>query len=69
MLIEIMTATEAQPLDDEGDPVGAVVMLPAGCYRLRSGFTETDDGNLSAWVVSERDPDKLDEARGLRGML
>jgi hypothetical protein len=56
MLIEIMAATEAQPLDDEGDPVGALVTLPASRYRLRSGFTETDS-------------DKLYEARGLRGML
>lgn len=65
MLIDISQPIQAQPLDDEGDPVGAVVTLPPGRYRLRSGLTDSGDGTATAWVVPEGDPDKLYEARGL----
>jgi hypothetical protein len=65
MFIEIFSSIEAQPLDDEGDPVGAVVTLSPGRYRLRSGLTDAGDGTATAWVVPEGDEDKLYEARGL----
>jgi hypothetical protein len=63
MDIEIYLAVEAQPLDDEGDPVGALVTLPAGRYRLRSGLTAQGDGTATAWVSPAEDDDKLYEAR------
>jgi hypothetical protein len=66
MQIELREPVKAQPLDDEGDPVGEVVTLQPGAYRLRSGLTEQEDGSATAWLSPIEDEDKLYLALGLR---
>lgn len=63
MDIQIHAPIKAQRLDDEGDPIGKPVELPAGTYSLRSGLTRQEDGTASAWIET-RDGD-LYEAFGL----
>jgi hypothetical protein len=63
MDIEFSAPFQAQPLDDEGDPVGKVIKLPAGTYRL-SGPVH-DDG--TAWVRDQTG--RLYEAHNVRAGL
>jgi len=70
MNITIYTMVDAVLLDDEGDPVSdEVIKLPAGSYRLRSGFyTNKDDesGTYRAWLSPFGDDERAYEARGLK---
>lgn len=65
MEIEVTAPIKAQPLDDEGDPVGKPVSLKPGMYTLRSGLTLHDDGSQTAWIVNPRN-DKLYDAQLVR---
>jgi hypothetical protein len=61
MEIEVHGEIKAQPLDEEGDPVGEIVDLPPGKYELRGPVHE----NGKAWIV-KAGTDELYEAQNLR---
>lgn len=66
MEIELKQPTLAQKFDDDGDPVGRLITLQPGKYRLRSGLREVEgEDGMRAWVSSGR-TDVLYEARGLK---
>lgn len=52
MDIQIHAPVKAQPLDEDGDPVGEVVTLEPGAYELRS-ISREDDGGTLAWVIRD----------------
>ena len=52
MDIQIHSPFKAQPLDEDGDPIGRVLTLEAGAYELRS-ITREDDGGTLAWVARD----------------
>lgn len=53
MEIKLLQPTQAQPLDDEGDPVGEMVTLPAGgTYRLM-GETWIKDADDNLYAVAD----------------
>lgn len=66
MDISIPQPVQAQRLDDEGDPIGEVVTLPAGSYRLMSRlYVMPDDpeGTARMWIEDKRGD--VYEARGM----
>ena len=66
MDIQIFEPFKAVRLDEEGDPLGEVVTLPGGSYKLMSRFyRDTDDpeGEVRAWLEDARGD--VYEARGL----
>jgi hypothetical protein len=53
MEIKLTKAVQAQPLDDEGDPKGEMVTLPAGgTYRLM-GETWIKDADDNLYEVAD----------------
>lgn len=69
MDISIAEPFKAQRLDEEGDPIGDVVTLPGGSYRLMSRFYVMPDdpkGTARAWL--ETPAGDVVEARGLASM-
>lgn len=69
MDITLNCAVTAQRLDEEGEPVGKLVEIPAGVYSLRSGLYRNDsdpEGEARMWV--EDSAGRLYEARGMATM-
>jgi hypothetical protein len=63
MKIQIFQPFTAQPLDEEGDPVGEKVTLPPGKYEPMSGLSE--QGTM--WILDS--DEKLFVAEGLQFQL